>query len=190
MLFWSIDPAWPAEGLTKAMGVFFLSSGYHKAFVPEVGDKMSAMFKRIGFGWALPLVIGGELLGGLALVLGFLVPVAALGLTVIMAGAICTVCWPEVVAKHPRDAMDWVAKAIYMPEGLMVLVLIVIAANGALVDHTDFWWPIIWSPVGALGVVIAATVVAAIQIITAPTHLSEDEKAAMREAALYAPFWL
>ena len=40
-------------------------------------------------------VAWGQLLGGVAMVLGFLTRLAALGLAVIMAGAIATVHWPH-----------------------------------------------------------------------------------------------
>jgi putative oxidoreductase len=46
-------------------------------------------------GYQQILVAYGELIGGLALAFGFLTRLAALGLIVIMAGAIATVHWPN-----------------------------------------------------------------------------------------------
>jgi putative oxidoreductase len=45
--------------------------------------------------WQQVLVAYGELFGGIALAIGFLTRLAAVGLGVIMAGAIATVHWPN-----------------------------------------------------------------------------------------------
>lgn len=118
--------------LRLAMGVFFASSGFHKLFVPEVRTKFLGLMTSLGQNtpvkrWLIP---GAEFMGGLALIIGFLTLPAALGLIIILLGAICLDCWAEVEAKHPRDAFDWFAKAVYMPEGLMVIVLVSIILTG------------------------------------------------------------
>lgn len=117
--------------IRAAVGLFFASSGYHKLFVPEVSAKVDGLFASLG----VPpiqrhLVKWGEFLGGLGLLFGVLAQPAALGLLIITVGAICLTCWKDVVAKHPRDAFDWVAKTIYLPETLLVLLLFVLLIQG------------------------------------------------------------
>jgi len=117
--------------IRAAVGLFFASSGYHKLFVPEVSAKVDGLFARLG----VPpvqrrLVKWGEFLGGLGLLAGVLAQPAALGLLIITTGAICLDCWQDVVAKKPRDAFDWVAKSIYLPETLLCLLLLVLLIQG------------------------------------------------------------
>jgi putative oxidoreductase len=79
--------------LRLGLAVIFIYHGFHL-----VGDEGY----RWGTNWNpdLPvpvqaLVAWGQLLGGLALALGFLTRVAAVGVAVIMAGAMATVHWPH-----------------------------------------------------------------------------------------------
>jgi len=126
--------------LRVALGLFFFSSGLHKLFVPDVRARFVGLLDKLGQGSTLNrwLIPGAEFMGGLALVIGFLTPLAGLGLAIIMMGAIYLDCWQDdVVAKHPRDFLDWVAKAIYMPEGLIFLVLIAIVLMGGGVYSLD-----------------------------------------------------
>jgi len=114
-----------------ALGAFFASSGYHKLFVPEVSAKVDGLFAKLG----VPpiqrhLVKWGEFLGGVGLLAGVLTQLAALGLLIITVGAICLDCWQDVVAKKPRDPADWIAKAIYLPETLLCLLLTVLLLQG------------------------------------------------------------
>lgn len=120
--------------LRVATGFFFAGSGFHKLFTPTTRAKIDRLFAGLN----LPrptlqarLVSWGEFLGGLGLMAGVLVIPAALGLIVILAGAIKLVAWEEVRAKHPVDWADWCVKALYMPEGLLCLVLAVLAIAGA-----------------------------------------------------------
>ena len=131
--------------LRLAVGVFFASSGYHKLFVPDVHTKLVGLFKRLGCYSPLTvwLVPAAELAGGLGLIWGCLTVPAALGLVVVLAGAIYLDTIHEVVAAKPRDVFDWCAKLIYMPEGLLVVVLLVLALAGGgavSVDHEVVRW--------------------------------------------------
>lgn len=108
-----------------SLGCFFACTGYRKLFVPTTHEKLVELFKRLGVynkfvEWSVPT---GELLGGLALAWGFLTPVAACGLIVILMGAVCLDCWKEIEAKHPTDGFDWTAKVLYTPEILMLIML-------------------------------------------------------------------
>lgn len=112
--------------LRFSLGLFFFSSGLHKTFVKDVRNKVWALFDSLGVGhpfvkWPVPL---GELFGGLGLFFGCLTAPASCGLMLILAGAICLDCWQvDVVAKHPRNPLDWIAKTVYMPEFLLMLCL-------------------------------------------------------------------
>lgn len=77
--------------LRAVLGVVFIAHGGQKLFVYGI-DGVSGAFGSMGLPPVLGPVIGAaELLGGLALVAGFLAPVAAAGLAIIMLGAIATV---------------------------------------------------------------------------------------------------
>jgi putative oxidoreductase len=60
-------------------------TSWHK---PPDGSQSLPMPAQAAVAW-------GQLLGGVAMVLGFLTRLAALGLAIIMAGAIATVHWPH-----------------------------------------------------------------------------------------------
>lgn len=108
-----------------ALGFFFASAGYHKLFVPAVNDRMTGLFQKIKVPqWQQMLVMWGEFLGGLGLLFGVLPQLAAAGLLVIIAGAIYLVCYEsDVKSRNPNDPADWLQKCLYMPEGLMLLML-------------------------------------------------------------------
>jgi putative oxidoreductase len=79
--------------LRLGLAVIFIYHGFHL-----VGDEGH----QWGTHWnpELPvpvqaLVAWGQLLGGIALALGFLTRAAAVGIAIIMAGAIATVHWPH-----------------------------------------------------------------------------------------------
>jgi putative oxidoreductase len=81
--------------LRGVLGVVFIAHGVQKLFIYGV-DGIAGAFGSMGLPPLLGPVIGtAELLGGIALLAGFLTPVAAAGLTLIMAGAIATVHGPQ-----------------------------------------------------------------------------------------------
>lgn len=111
-------------GERLALGTFFAISGAHKVFDPDVREKMTGLFTRLGVAWARPAVSLGELAGGAGLITGTLTQIAAGGLMVILAGAIYLDVWAaDIAGKHPRDTADWVAKTLYCPEVLMFWLL-------------------------------------------------------------------
>jgi putative oxidoreductase len=77
--------------LRAVLGVVFIAHGVQKLFIFGV-DGISGAFGSIGLPPILgPIVGAAELLGGVALLAGFLTPVAAAGLALIMLGAIVKV---------------------------------------------------------------------------------------------------
>lgn len=77
--------------LRLGLGVVFTAHGAQKLFVYGIAG-VSDAFSKIGLPAFLGPVVGAaELLGGIALVAGFLTPLAAAGLAVVMVGAILKV---------------------------------------------------------------------------------------------------
>lgn len=133
-------------GQRLLLGSFFIASGAHKLFVPEVHRRVVGLFRAVGVDsplvdWGVP---AGEFLGGVALVLGLLTSVAALGLMAILAGAIYLDVWSaDVVNKNPRDPSDWIAKFLYCSEVQMTWVLASVLLLGSgpwSVDHAVALW--------------------------------------------------
>lgn len=80
--------------LRVALGIVFVAHGGQKLFIYGI-DGVSGAFAQLGMPAFLgPLVGASELLGGIALIAGFLTPVAAAGLSLIMLGAIFKVHLP------------------------------------------------------------------------------------------------
>lgn len=117
-----------------ALGTFFAISGYHKLFNTTRRASLATTFKADGCYspftmFAVPL---GELLGGVALVVGLLTPVAALGLILICSGACLLDGIKRVREWGPLDAADRVDDFLYLPELLYVIMLsfLVLAGPG------------------------------------------------------------
>jgi uncharacterized membrane protein YphA (DoxX/SURF4 family) len=96
---------------------------------------------RIGMlQWFVP---GVEFFGGLGVAVGFLTPLAALGLLVICSVALLTNS-PTVVASYkPIDRADRVADWLYQPEmmyALMLLYFITAGAGSVSVDRVLKLW--------------------------------------------------
>lgn len=115
------------------LGTFFIISGYHKCFVPEVRSKVFGLFDRVGVHnvYMKCAVTFGELLGGFGLLFGCFTYGATAGLIVILVGAVFLDTWKaDVLAKQPRDFGDYVAKVIYMPETLLIVMLATLLVTG------------------------------------------------------------
>lgn len=129
--------------LRLALGVFFVISGSHKTFHPVRRAELAATFKAAGvysppMMYAVPL---GELFGGLALLMGFLEPLALLGLILICTGACVLDGIKRISAWKPLDRADSVADVLYLPEVLYVIMmsaLLCIGAGKYSIDHLIF----------------------------------------------------
>lgn len=117
-----------------AVGAFFMFSGYHKLFNAErhrlIVDELKALrVPALGFNqWWVPLV---EFTAGGAVVVGFLAPLAALGLIVLMLVAIATSGRQRMRLFKPIDRTDRIDDWLYLPETLYVFMLILVISAGA-----------------------------------------------------------
>jgi uncharacterized membrane protein YphA (DoxX/SURF4 family) len=113
--------------LRIATGIFFVCSGYHKLFNPERHEALkqtliSLNVPCVGFNqWWVPTV---EFMGGLGVIVGFLFPVAAIGLIIICTVATCTDGLRRIKSWKPIDLADWLDDLLYLPEAIYVLILI------------------------------------------------------------------
>jgi uncharacterized membrane protein YphA (DoxX/SURF4 family) len=101
------------------VGLFFAISGYHKLFLKSRHDSLVETLKddnipALGFfQWFVPIM---EFLGGLALIVGFLAPLAALGILALMTVAILTDGTKRVVEFAPVDKADALDDVLYLSE--------------------------------------------------------------------------
>jgi uncharacterized membrane protein YphA (DoxX/SURF4 family) len=127
---------WPEIALILdriAVGVFFLLSGYHKLFNAQRHSELVLTLRGDG----LPrvnvlqwLLAGAEFLGGLALVIGFLSVLAALGLLIISVGATFTDGIKRIPGWRPLDKADFLDDILYLPEVLYALLLLFVILAG------------------------------------------------------------
>lgn len=115
-----------------ALGTFFTISGFHKLFNQTRRAALAETFKADGCYtpanmYAIP---GGEFMGGLALLLGFLTPLAAAGLMIICAGACFFDGLKRIKTWAPLDRFDWVDDALYLPEALYLIMLFALILAG------------------------------------------------------------
>src|ERR1700675_3122078 len=117
-----------------AVGMFFMFSGYHKLFNPErhraFADELKGLgVHAVGFNqWWVPTV---EFTAGCAVVIGFLAPLAALGLLVLILVAIATSGPQRINAYKPIDRADRIDDWLYLPETLYAVMLIMVISAGA-----------------------------------------------------------
>jgi uncharacterized membrane protein YphA (DoxX/SURF4 family) len=117
-----------------AVGAFFMHSGYHKLFNAErhstfVNELKSLGVPALGFNqWWVPLV---EFSAGVAVLIGLLAPLAALGLLVIILVALATSGRREIKQYKPIDRGDLIDDWLYLPETLYAFMLILIISAGA-----------------------------------------------------------
>lgn len=117
------------------LGVFFAISGFHKLFVRSRHAEFRKTIAKAGvpligvMEWFVPAV---EFLGGLAVAIGLLSPLAALGLLAVSAVAVLTT-GGDKLPKEPLDAADTFDSVLYLPEVLYIAMaaLVVLAGPGA-----------------------------------------------------------
>jgi uncharacterized membrane protein YphA (DoxX/SURF4 family) len=142
-----IGGALPAiAAMRLALGSFFVLSGVHKLTNKERHKTFVETLRVLGIPrigilqWFVP---GVEFFGGLGVAVGFLTPLAALGLLVICSVALVTNS-PTVVASYkPIDRADRVDDWLYQPELMYALMLLYFIAAGAgpvSVDHLLKLW--------------------------------------------------
>ena len=117
-----------------AVGVFFMLAGYHKLFNPErhralVDELKELGVPAVGFNqWWVPTV---EFTAGAAVVIGFLAPLAALGLLAIILVAIATSGPQRIKVYKPINEADRIDDWLYLPETLYAFMLIMVVSAGA-----------------------------------------------------------
>jgi uncharacterized membrane protein YphA (DoxX/SURF4 family) len=117
-----------------AVGAFFMLSGYHKLFNAErhrtfVDELKSLGVHAVGFNqWWVPSV---EFSAGAAVVVGFLAPLAALGLLFLILVAIATSGRQRIKLYKPIDEGDRIDDWLYLPETLYAFMLIMVISAGA-----------------------------------------------------------
>jgi len=117
-----------------AVGAFFMLSGYHKLFNAERHRLFVDELKGLGVPalafnqWWVPLV---EFTAGGGVLVGFLAPLAALGLLVISLVAMATSGPQRIKLYKPIDRADRVDDWLYLPETLCAFMLIIVVSAGA-----------------------------------------------------------
>jgi uncharacterized membrane protein YphA (DoxX/SURF4 family) len=117
-----------------AVGMFFMLAGYHKLFNPQRHRELTDQLKELGVHavgfnqWWVPTV---EFTAGCAVVIGFVAPLAALGLLVIILVAIATSGPQRIKAYKPIDEADRIDDWLYLPETLYAFMLIIVVSAGA-----------------------------------------------------------
>jgi uncharacterized membrane protein YphA (DoxX/SURF4 family) len=117
-----------------AVGTFFMLAGYHKLFDAErhrtIVDELKALgVPALGFNqWWVP---GVEFAAGVAVVIGLLAPLAALGLLVIILVAMATSGRQRIKLYKPIDEADRIDDWLYLPETLYAFMLILVISAGA-----------------------------------------------------------
>lgn len=116
------------------LGVFFSLEGGYKLFNPTRHASLVETLREDKIPcvaltqWFVP---GVEFLAGGALVVGLMTPLAALGLFIICLVATCTDAIWRVPRMNPLGRGDAVAKILYLPEVLYLLMLGVLILLGA-----------------------------------------------------------
>jgi len=130
--------------LHVATGVFFVTTGMRKCFMPDVRAKVCALFDSHHVPKPMQYaVMGGEFAGGLGLLFGFLTHAAAAGLVLIMAGAYILDTWATVEAKNPapRQFSKLLSNALCTPEAQLLIIVVTLTLTGAgafSLDHLLF----------------------------------------------------
>lgn len=117
-----------------AVGTFFMLAGYHKLFNPQRHRELAEELKELGVHalgfnqWWVPTV---EFSAGFAVAIGFVAPLAALGLLVIVLVAIATSGPQRIKLYKPIDEADRIDDWLYLPELLYAFMLLIVLSAGA-----------------------------------------------------------
>lgn len=117
-----------------ALGSFFAISGYHKLTNAARHATLCATLKDCGvpcigfFQWFVP---GVEFLGGLAVAVGFVAPLAAVGLVCVCLVATTTDGLKRIRSWQPIDKADWLDDILYLPEVLYIILLAIVVVAGS-----------------------------------------------------------
>jgi uncharacterized membrane protein YphA (DoxX/SURF4 family) len=137
-----IDLLFKGVGLTDialtinrvVVGAFFMLSGYHKLFNAQRHRTFVDELKTLGVPairlnqWRVPAV---EFSAGSAVLIGFLAPLAAFGLAVIIIVALATSGRQQMKLSKPIDRGDRLDDWLYLPETLYAVMLILVISAGA-----------------------------------------------------------
>ena len=106
--------------LRLMVGIVFVDSGYNDIKDPD------ARSRSLGFPKGVTIFLAfAELLGGVAVVIGFLTQLAAIGLTIIMLGAIQKKIFSWKTGFWGKDGLGWNYELI-----LISMLLVVLCTNG------------------------------------------------------------
>jgi|SRR5579863_1193569 len=106
--------------LRLMVGLVFIDSGYNDIRAPEARGKNLGLPKGVMIFLAL-----AELLGGIAVVIGFLPQLAAIGLILIMLGALQKKIFVWKTGFWGKDGLGWNYELIFVS-----MLLVVICTNG------------------------------------------------------------
>lgn len=111
------------------LGVFFACAGYRKLTLTQ--EQWANMCEHLHLtNWEKKVIPVAQILGGIALTLGFLTSWAAFGLLVILGGAFKLTCVPNICGQKPKELSGWIMTACMEPETCMIIVLFLITPTG------------------------------------------------------------
>jgi uncharacterized membrane protein YphA (DoxX/SURF4 family) len=120
--------------LRTLIGVFFVFSGYHKLFNKKRHETLVETLKSSHIPaikymqWFVP---GIEFFGGLGVVFGFMTVLAAVGLLCLLFVATCTDGLKRIPDEKPLDWADYADCFLYLPEVLLIMLLMLVITSGA-----------------------------------------------------------
>lgn len=121
-----------------SVGLLFVLSGYGKVFVAEKREQMKETMESAGV--PLPqfnavFVSWVELIFGVALLIGFLTPLASLMLAATMIVAILTV---KLKGIEGGSLSAWLSEFLFLPEVLYLVILIWLFFSGPGIASVDW----------------------------------------------------
>jgi putative oxidoreductase len=106
--------------LRLMVGLVFIDSGYHDVKDPGARGKSIGLPKNLTI-----FLAAAELLGGVAVIIGFLTQLAAIGLILIMLGAISKKVFVWKTGFWGKDGLGWNYECI-----LISMLLVILCTNG------------------------------------------------------------